>query len=142
TLPSATIGALGALLLTGRELDMVGIIGIVLLIGNDKKNDNMMIDFALVAQREEQKSARDAIFSAAMVRLVTMLMTTFAALFMALPWMFALGAGALLRRSLGLVMVGGLLCSQLLTLYTTAVVYLFYDRWTRTRRYVLKGQQS
>src|SRR5690625_4988938 len=118
TLPSATIGALGALLLTGRELDMVGIIGIVLLIGIVKKNAIMMIDFALVAQREQQKSAREAIFSAAMVRFRPILMTTFAALFSALPLMFGLGAVAQLRRPLGLVVVGGVWGSHLLTLCT------------------------
>src|SRR5699024_11860507 len=102
----------------------------VWLIGSVTKNAIMMSEFALVAQRSQQKSPREAIFSAAMVRFRPILMTTFAALFSAIPLMFALGAGAELRRPLGLVMVGGLLCSQILTRYTTPGVYLFFDRWT------------
>lgn len=129
TLPSATIGALAALLLTGRELDMVGIIGIILLIGIVKKNAIMMIDFALVAQRQDKLPAREAIHQAALLRFRPILMTTFAALFSAVPLMLATGSGAELRQPLGLVMVWGLVCSQLLTLFTTPVIYLFFDRW-------------
>src|SRR5690606_6248184 len=112
TLPSATIGALAALLLTGRELDMVGVIGIILLIGIVKKNAIMMIDFALVAQRQDKLPAHTAIYQAALLRFRPILMTTFAALFSAIPLMLATGAGAEMRQPLGLVLVGGLICSQ------------------------------
>ncbi|GAA3958610.1 multidrug efflux RND transporter permease subunit [Allohahella marinimesophila] len=128
TLPSATMGALLALLLTDRSLDMVGAIGMVLLIGLVKKNGIMMVGFALDAQRRHGLSSTVAIKRAALMRFRPILMTTLAALFGALPLMLASGSGAELRQPLGLVMVGGLLVSQVLTLFTTPVVYLFFDR--------------
>ncbi|MAL93914.1 MAG: multidrug transporter subunit MdtC [Haliea sp.] len=133
TLPSATVGALLALLLTDRALDMISVVGIVLLIGLVKKNGIMMVDFALDAQRNLGLSPREAIHRAALLRFRPILMTTLAALFGALPLMLAGGSGAELRQPLGVVMVGGLLVSQVLTLFTTPVVYLFFDRLGRRR---------
>jgi multidrug efflux pump len=134
TLPSATVGALLALWISGRPLDMIAIIGIILLIGLVKKNGIMMIDFALEAERKQGLSPRDAIRQAALLRFRPILMTTLAALFGALPLMLSSGSGAELRQPLGLVMVGGLLVSQVLTLFTTPVVYLFFDRLARRAR--------
>ena len=136
TLPSATVGALLALWLTGRPLDMIAVIGIILLIGLVKKNGIMMIDFALEAERHQGLSPRAAIHQAAMLRFRPILMTTLAALFGALPLMLARGSGAELRQPLGLVMVGGLLVSQVLTLFTTPVVYLLFDRLAHRARRV------
>ena len=128
TLPSAAIGALLALMLTGRDLDMIGIIGIILLIGIVKKNAIMMIDFALEAERKQGLSPREAIHQAALLRFRPILMTTLAALFGAVPLMLSTGTGSELRQPLGLVMVGGVMVSQVLTLFTTPVIYLFFDR--------------
>ena len=136
TLPSAAVGALLALWITGRPLDMIAVIGIILLIGLVKKNGIMMIDFALEAERRQHMSPRDAIRQAALLRFRPILMTTLAALFGALPLMLSTGSGAELRQPLGLVMVGGLLVSQVLTLFTTPVVYLFFDRLARGARRV------
>jgi multidrug efflux pump len=128
TLPSAGVGALLALMFTGNDLGVIGIIGIILLIGIVKKNAIMMIDFALDAEREQGMSARDAIHQAALLRFRPILMTTMAALFAAVPLMIGLGQGAELRRPLGIAIFGGLIVSQLLTIFTTPVVYLWFDR--------------
>jgi multidrug efflux pump len=137
TLFSASAGAMLALLLFKEDLNIISIIGIVLLMGIVKKNAIMMIDFALQVEREEGKKPLDAIFEACMLRFRPILMTTMAALLGALPLALGTGTGYELRRPLGITIVGGLILSQLLTLYTTPVVYLEFDRfrlWLQRRR--------
>jgi multidrug efflux pump len=131
TLPSAGIGALLALMVSGNDVGIIAVIGIILLIGIVKKNAIMMIDFALHAERHEGKSPRAAIYQACLLRFRPIIMTTLSALLGALPLMLAGGVGAELRRPLGITMVGGLIVSQMLTLFTTPVIYLLFDRIAR-----------
>jgi multidrug efflux pump len=137
TLPSAGVGALLALLLMRIDLSIIAMIGIILLIGIVKKNAIMMVDFALVAERQEGKSSRDAIVEACLLRFRPILMTTMAAMLGALPLAVGRGTGSEMRRPLGITIIGGLIVSQALTLYTTPVVYLYFDRlqhwWQRVR---------
>jgi multidrug efflux pump len=138
TIPSAGLGALLALRITHTDLTIIAIIGIILLIGLVKKNAIMMIDFALASERDEGKNSRDSIFEASILRLRPILMTTVAAMLGALPMAIGGGIGSSLRRPLGITIIGGLIVSQMLTLYTTPVVYLYFDRlqqwWSQASR--------
>ncbi len=143
TLPSAGVGALLALLLTGNDLSIMALIGIILLIGIVKKNAILMIDFAIEAERKERKTPEEAIYQACLLRFRPITMTTMAALLGGLPLALGIGTGSELRRPLGIAIVGGLIFSQMLTLYTTPVVYLYLDRlqlaWARRRGRAHRG---
>ncbi len=137
TLPSAGVGALLALLLFNTEFSVIALIGVLLLIGIVKKNAILMVDFAISAEREQRLSPREAIYQACLLRFRPIMMTTMAAMFGALPLVISNGIGSELRRPLGIAIVGGLMLSQILTLFTTPVVYLYFDRlrlWWEARR--------
>ena len=134
TLPSAGVGAVLALLLFKTEFSLIAMIGVILLIGIVKKNAIMMIDFAIAAEREQNLDPRDAIFEACLLRFRPIMMTSFAAMLGAMPLAFGFGTGSELRQPLGISIVGGLIVSQILTLYTTPVIYLYLDRWRKRRK--------
>ena len=139
TLPSAGVGAILALLITHTELSVIGLIGIILLIGIVKKNAIMMIDFALEVERRDRKSPQEAVFQACLLRFRPIMMTTMAALLGGLPLALGTGTGSELRRPLGITIVGGLIVSQALTLYTTPVIYLYMDRFSLWLRGLREG---
>src|ERR1700687_5001629 len=142
TLPSAGVGALLALLLFQKEFSVIALIGVILLIGIVKKNAIMMIDFALEAERNRNKNSREAIFEACLLRFRPIMMTTMAALLAAVPLALGTGDGAEFRQPLGISIVGGLIVSQMLTLYTTPVVYLYLDRFSLWMRRLREGRRS